>query len=345
MHKLAIKLFLPIAFCVSATMLAGLSAIAADDSQQSHLPNPYQLTANWPTLPAGRIWGATGAIDIDPKGHIWIAERCGGTTCDGKTEDPILEFDKSGKLLKSFGSGLFIAPHGIYCDKKGNIWITDFQGKNGKGQQVFKFSPDGKVLMTLGKAGVAGDGPDTFNQPDDVVVGRNDDIFVSDGHTPGSGNARVIKFSKDGKFIKQWGGHGSGPGQFEVPHALAIDSKGRLIVGDLGNSRLQVFDQDGKFITEWKQFGRASGIFIDKHGRIYVTDASSVDKPGAGYNPGFQQGITIGNVKDGKAIAFIPAPPSPTNVVTAPEGVAADGQGTIYGAEVASKNVLRYAKK
>jgi streptogramin lyase len=337
--------FLLLAAGVVSIAIAGPCSIGAENSPQSQLPNPYQLTATWPTLPAGRFWGATGAIDIDPKGHIWIADRCGGTTCDGKTEDPIMEFDRSGKLLKSFGSGIFVAPHGIYCDKKGNIWITDFQGKNGKGQQVFEFSPDGKVLMTLGKAGVAGDGPDTFNQPDDVVVAPNGEIFVSDGHNPGTGNARVMKFSKDGKFITQWGGHGSGTGQFEVPHALAMDSKGRLIIGDLGNSRLQIFDQNGKFITEWKQFGRASGIFIDQHGKIYVADASSVDKPGPGYNPGFQQGITIGNVKDGKVIAFIPAPPTAANVVTAPEGVAVDRQGTIYGAEVASKNVIRYAKQ
>ena len=241
-------------------------------------------------------------------GHIWIADRCGSTSCDGRTEDPIQEFDQSGKLLKSFGSGMFMTPHGIFCDKNGNVWITDLAGKNGKGQQLFEFSPDGKVLMTLGKAGVAGDGPDTFNQPDDVVVAPNGDVFVSDGHVPGMGNARVIKFSKDGKFIKQWGGHGSGPGQFEVPHALAMDSKGRLLVGDLGNNRIQIFDQDGKFVMEWKQFGRPSGIYIDKHGTIYVADASSVEKEGVGYNPGFQQGIRIGNVKNGKVTAFIPPP-------------------------------------
>src|SRR5260370_29400387 len=196
---------------------AALVFLAAAGAQPNSEPNPYRTVENWFKLPEGRTWGSTSAVDIDPKGHIWVGERCGVNSCAGKTEDPILEFDPSGKLLKSFGRGMFIFPHGIYCDKDGTGWITDGQGKDGKGQQVFKFSPEGKVLMTLGKAGVAGDGPDTLDQPNDVVVAPDGDIFVSDVHNPGRGNARVIKFSKDGRFIKQWGGHGSGPGQLEGP--------------------------------------------------------------------------------------------------------------------------------
>src|SRR5262249_48665430 len=151
-----------------------------------------------------------------------------------------------------FGSGMLAYPHGLYADKQGNIWVTDGDGKDGKGHQVFKLNADGKVLMTLGKAGVAGDGPDTFNRPTDVIVAPNGDIFVSDGHG-GDSNARIVKFTKDGKFIKAWGKKGSGPGEFTLPHSLAFDSKGRLFVADRENSRIQIFDQDGKFITEWKQ--------------------------------------------------------------------------------------------
>src|SRR5205807_10332395 len=134
-----------------------------------------------------------------------------------------------------------------------NVWITDAQGKDGKGHQVIKFSPEGKVLLTLGKAGVTGDGADTFNQPSDVVVAPNGDIFVADGHG-GNSNARIVKFSKDGKFIKAWGKKGSAPGEFDTPHALAFDSKGRLFVADRANDRIQIFDQDGKFLDQWKQF-------------------------------------------------------------------------------------------
>ena len=139
---------------------------------------------------------------------------------------------------------------------------------------MFKFSPDGKVLLTLGKAGVAGSGPDEFNAPSAVVTAPNGDIFVADGHG-GNTNARIVKFAKDGKFIKTWGKKGSGPGEFDTPHALAFDSQGRLFVGDRSNNRIQIFDQDGKFLDEWTQFSRPSGIFIDKNDIIYVADSES----------------------------------------------------------------------
>ena len=278
---------------MAVAALATASALA--EAPPNSQPNPFRTVENWFKLPAGRMWGSTSAVDIDRDGtSIWVAERCGANSCAGKMDPPILKFDQSGTLVKSFGGGMFVFPHGIAVDKDGNIWVTDGQGRDGKGHQVFKFSPDGEVLMTLGKAGVAGDGPDTFNQPDDVAIAPNGDIFVSDGHTPAMGNARVMKFAKDGKFIKQWGRHGSGPGEFEVPHALAFDSRGRLFVGDRANNRIQIFDQDGNFIDQWKQFSRPSGVYIDNHDVIYVTDSESTDKPGYGYNPGWRRGIRVG---------------------------------------------------
>jgi secreted PhoX family phosphatase len=309
-------------------------------------PNPYFTVDNWAKLPEGRSWGSTSAVDVDRDGKsIWVAERCGANSCAGKNDAPILKFDVSGKLVKSFGEDMFIFPHGICVDKDGSIWVTDGQMKDGKGFQVFKFSPEGKVLMTLGKAGVAGDGPDTFNQPNDIAIAPNGDIFVSDGHTPGMGNARVVKFTKDGKFIKQWGGHGSGQGQFEVPHALAFDSRGRLFVGDRANNRIQIFDQEGKFIAEWKQFSRPSGIFIDQNDILYVTDSESTDKDGYGHNPGYKRGIRIGSAKDGTVTAFIPDPSPGTGATSAAEGVAADVAGNVYGAEVGPKDLKKYVKK
>src|SRR5207245_2835234 len=193
-------------------------------------------------------------------------------------------------------------PHGMTVDPDGNVWVTDAQIKDGKGDQVYKFSPDGRLLMTLGKAGVAGAGNDVFSGPCDVIVARNGDIFVADGHIANTPVNRIMKFSKDGTFIKAWGKRGSGPGEFDTPHALAMDSRGRIFVADRSNSRIQIFDQDGRFLDQWKQFSRPSGVFIDKNDNVYVADSQSNSKQNAGYT----RGIRIGSAKDGKVTALIP---------------------------------------
>src|SRR5260370_13006280 len=269
----------------SVRMLALMAMLIASAVGRAQ-SNPYHVIEGWPTLPPDIKWGAVISVDSDAKGNIWTFHRA---------QPPILEFDTSGKMLKSFGKDMFVQPHGMTIVPDGNIWVTDAQGKDGKGHQVFKLSPDGKVLMKLGKPGVAGEGPDVFNGPTDVVVAPNGDIFISDGNDPMS-NGRVVKFSKDGKFIKAWGKHGSGPGEFITPHTIAMDSRGRIFVADRGNSRIQIFDQDGRFLDQWKQFGRPSGVYIDKKDNIYVADSQSNAKQ----NPGFKRGIYIGSAKDGK---------------------------------------------
>ena len=308
-------------------------------------PNPYKTVENYFQLPEGRTWGSSSAVDIAPDGKsVWIAERCGANTCAGKAVPPILHYAADGKLIAAFGENMFVFPHGMFVDKAGNVWVTDGQGRNGKGHQVIKFSPTGTVLMALGKAGVAGDGPDEFNQPSDVVVAPNGDIFVADGHGAKS-NARIVKFDKTGKFLKTWGKLGSGPGEFNAPHTLAFDSSSRLFVGDRANNRIQIFDQDGKFLEEWKQFGRPSGIYIDAKDIMYVTDSESIETGGyAGNNPGFKRGIRIGSAKDGKVKYFIPDPTQGLGATSAAEGVAADKDGIVYGAEVESKSIKRYVK-
>ncbi|HKD45853.1 MAG TPA: peptidyl-alpha-hydroxyglycine alpha-amidating lyase family protein [Candidatus Angelobacter sp.] len=326
----------------AAELVLSSEALAQTGAEPNSQPNPYRTIENWAKLADGRTWGSTSAIDIGPDGSIWVAERCGANTCAGSSLAPVLRFDRSGKLLRSFGANLFVFPHGIFVDPEGNVWITDAQGKDGKGHQVIKFSPEGKVLMTLGRAGVAGDGNDTFNQPSDVVVAPNGDIFVADGHG-GTSNARIVKFSKDGKFIKAWGKKGTGPGEFDTPHAIAMDSKGRIFVGDRANNRIEIFDQDGTFIAEWKQFGRPSGLFIDKRDIIYVADSESQSTN----HPGWKRGIRIGSAKDGSVTAFIPdTEPDPDHHSTSgAEGVAADDAGNVYGAEVLVRDVKKYVKK
>jgi sugar lactone lactonase YvrE len=231
---------------------------------------------------------------------------------------------------------MFVYPHGIHLDREGNIWVTDGQGKDGKGHQVFKFRPDGKVLMTLGKAGVAGNGPDTFNQPSAVLVAPDGDIFVADGHG-GNSNARIVKFAKDGTFIKAWGKKGSGPGEFDTPHSLAMDSSGRLFVADRGNNRIQIFDQDGKFLAEWRQFGRPSGVYIDRNDSLYSADTQSDEKT----NPGYGRGIRVGSAKDGKVTALVSDPdPDGTG-----EGIAVDASGSLYGALTTRQTIKQYVVK
>ena len=326
---------------MAAAMIAGMAAMALADPNSA--PNPYHPVEHWAKLPEGRGFGQVIGVKIDGDGRsVWAFERCGANSCAGSNVAPILEFDPSGKLVQSFGAGMIVFPHGLFIDKGGNVWVTDANGKNGKGQQVLKFSHDGRLLQALGKAGIAGEGPDTFNQPTAVVVAANGDLFVADGH----GNSRIVKLGADGHFITAWGKHGSGRGEFATPHGLALDAQGRLFVADRENNRIQIFDQDGKFIAEWRQFGRPSDVFIDKHDTLYVTDSQSNDTT----NPGFKRGIRIGSAKDCTVTAFIPDPtpydPKATGIGTGSgaEGVAADDDGNVFGGETDGKALKKYAK-
>jgi sugar lactone lactonase YvrE len=316
--------FTRIAALMAAIIVSGVATRAQD--------NPYRVVEGWPQLPANLKLGAVISVDCDAQGNIWVFHR---------NQPPILKFDPSGKLLTSFGTDMFVQPHGMTIDRGGNLWVTDAQDKNGKGQQVFKLSPDGKVLMTLGKAGVAGEGPDIFNGPTDLVVAANGNIFVSDGHVANS-NGRIVKFSKDGKFIKAWGKRGAGPGEMDTPHSMAIDSRGRLFVADRANSRIQIFDQEGRFLDQWKQFGRPSGVFIDKKDTIYVVDSQSNAKQ----NPGFKRGLRIGSAKNGKVTALIPfiEPDPDKNNNAGMEGVAADAMGNVYVGETSTQTLKKYVK-
>jgi DNA-binding beta-propeller fold protein YncE len=320
------------------TMAAERTYAQATDPHAA--PNPYRMQENWAQLPAGRKWGSTIGVDIDPDGKsIWTFDRCAGNDCMSSVLAPIQKFDASGNFVTSFGIGMVNGPHGFHVDREGNVWVSDQTGFAGKGHTVMKFSPTGKLLMTLGTPGVAGEGPGQFDQPTDIYVAPNGDIFVSQGHGARPTD-RITKFSKDGKFIKSWGKRGSGPGEFNVPHNLQMDSQGRLFVDDRANNRIQIFDQDGKFLAEWKQFGRPSGLFIDKNDILYSADHQSGDDGGK-VNPGFKKGIRIGSVKDGKVTAFIPEIAPDANM---PEGIAADAQGNIYGGWTGKMNVRRWVK-
>lgn len=355
----------PLSLTVAALATFGVTAAAQPTMAPTNdLPNPYQTIEGWAKMPEGRTWGSTSAGAIDRDGvSIWVGERCGANSCLNSDLDPILKFDSTGKLVRSFGKGMLIFPHGIHVDPEGNLWVTDGQDnrpRRGRGQpadaplppmpetlvghQVYKFSPDGRLLLALGVPGGVRD-TGYFFQPNDVLVAPSGEIFVAEGHSSQPNSvARILKFSKDGTLIKTWGSFGSGPGQLDQPHALAMDSRGRLFVGDRSNNRIVIYDQEGNVLDTWYQFSRPSGIYIDKNDVIYVADSES-GSVGNGRQRTWKRGIRIGSARDGKVTAFIPDPVENPPSTSAAEGVAVDSRGVIYGAEVGPRALKRYIKR
>jgi len=245
-------------------------------------------------------------------------------------------------LLDSFGAGLFVFPHGATVDYEGNLWVTDARSNGSIGHQVFKFSSDGEVLMTIGQRGQGGSTPGLLFNPNDVVVDPNDgDIFIAESHRGGRNN-RIVHYSSEGRFIKQWGSEGSGQGELSEPHTIAMDSGGRLFVGDRNNNRIQIFSQDGGFIDEWRQFGRPSGIFITPDDTIYVADSESGPDTGAGELMGIRKGIRIGSAVDGTVTAFIEDMEPLRDDHSGAEGVGVDANGNVYGAVVRRQMLERH---
>lgn len=320
-------------------------------------PNPV-VTKNWGELPAGRKWGTTAGIDIDPTdGNVVAYERCGAgasggagggpVDCETNPVDPIFKFDrKTGKVLANFGKGVMVTPHGISVDKQGNVWVADFSGNKAgtKGHQVHKFSPKGEKLLSLGIAGKPGNADGQFDQPNDVVVGPDGSIYVADGHDAQGmitaqqiadglkrgATSRISKFSPDGKFIKSWGKIGTKHGEFRTPHALVFDSRGRLWVADRGNHRIEIFDQNGTYLESRYTFSRVSGLFI-KGETLYAIDSESAPLS----HPNWRDGVRIGPVNEDRVVAFIPPfeREDRNQQGVAGEGIAVDADGTIFAAE------------
>src|SRR5579859_8970 len=305
---------LVIAAVFAATMAAAMAA---------PLPDPFgPPQRQWAKLPDGTAWGTTAGIEIGPHGEIWAIDRCAANSCDGSSLAAVHQIDpKTGRPIRSIGAGLFAFPHGLHVDRDGNVWVTDaaVSKDKKKGEQVIKLSPEGKVLLRLGTAGVSGGGPTHFHDPGDVTTAPNGDIFVADGHgtvapdLPPDTITRIIKFTPDGRFLKAWGSLGSKPSQFRNPHALVFDSQGRLLVADRVNGRIQLFDQEGKYLTEYRGFGAPSGLFITKDDTLYATD----------YNTDGKKGTWIGSAKTGKVFGFVPD-------AEAGEGIALGNDGVLY---------------
>jgi DNA-binding beta-propeller fold protein YncE len=341
---------------VVVVIIAALALVRSRVAGQG-LPNPYRIVDGWAQLPNGQPMGAVGKVAVDPDGrHIWAVIRCErledpkrfGDECRDSKANPVVQFSPEGRVVKSFGSGLFIWPHGLDVDSEGNVWVTDAVAANRtpkgdkRGQQVIKFSRDGKVLMTLGTPGEPGSDEKHFTSPSDVAIAANGDILVADGHN-NDGNNRVVKFSKEGKYLTAWGKTGWAAGEFRGLHAIAIDRQGRVFVGDRGNNRIQLFDQGGKSLSvPWTQFGKPSGIAFDSRDQIYVADSESDDVQ----NPGWEMGIRIGDAAKGWVNAFIPFPwGDPRSTAgNGAEFVAVDRDGNVYGGEPAPKRLQKYVR-
>lgn len=325
--------------------LAGMVAAAPGAAQ---VPGAFSPVEGWAQLPDGRSWGAVTGVRPDPDGrHIWVLDRCGANSCIGSDLPPIFKFDMEGRLVANLGAGLFAWPHGFVVDEQGNLWIADGPtgaraaegAAEGKGQQVFKLSPTGEVLMTLGQAGVSGSGRDLFTGPSAVTVAPNGDIYVLDGHGAG-GNNRVVKFDSSGRYLLEWGGTGPGPaaGEMGDAHAIAMDSQGRILVADRWNIRIQIFDTQGAFLDQWTHFGPVSDIYIDENDVIYVTDTQTSAIPewyGQRRSEGWVRGIRIGDAMTGRVTMFVPSEA---------EFLAADRAGNVYGAEVPGQTLVKYVK-
>jgi len=321
-------------------------------------PNPNPVINNqWGDLPAGREWGSTAGIDIDPiDGHVWAYERCGAgslgggapVNCDTNPVNPVFKFDhNTGEVLANIGAGVMMTPHGIHVDNDGNVWVADFanNASGTKGQQVHKFGPDGELLMSLGTAGQPGNDSAHFNQPNDVIVGPDGSIYVADGHNAQGmitqqdidegirtgQTSRIMKFSPDGSFIKEWGQIGMAHGEFRTPHALEFDSLGRLWVVDRGNHRFEIFDQEGNYLESRYTYGRVSGIFITDDDMVYAIDSES--SPIRHTN--WYGGVRIGPLNEDRITGFIPGYQTESRGYqgTAGEGVAVDADGNVFAAE------------
>jgi sugar lactone lactonase YvrE len=289
-------------------LVAMLSCVSLWSVLPAAQSETFQLVPNWWRLPPDAATGAVTAAYPDVNGRVFVFRRA---------EPPILELEASGAFVRSLAEKLIVAAHGIRLDSEGRIWVADVGG-----HVVYRLDRDGRVLLTLGKKGIRGNGADTFNGPTDVLSTPQGDIFVTDGQF----NSRIVRFRADGTFVKEWGSNGSGDGQVKLPHAIAMDSAGRLFVADRDNARIVLFDRDGRFLANWTQFGAPSGLYITPDDTLYVAAI------------GEQSGVVIGSARSGEVRSRVAMPAKGVN---GPHLISADGRGAMYVADLLSNEVKK----
>jgi len=297
-----------------------------------------EVAPDWPQLPEGHELGLCAGVGVDAQNRVFVFHRSGRKWSNPFPKDPIAEPTVSvidgatGKLLNSWGANLFIMPHGLTADHEGNLWLTDV-GLH----QVFKFTPEGRQLLMLGERGQPGADHAHFNLPTDVAVLRDGSFYVSDGYK----NTRVMKFSADGRLEFEWGAKGTGPGQFNLPHGIAIDTQGRVIVCDRENERLQIFDAKGSFLEEWKgqRIGKPYGVETTPDGAIYIIDGGSPSVKAANRGKAVELNLrglvidTFGSAGDGPGQFRLG------------HDIAVGPDGAVYVAEGTGARVQKFVKK
>ena len=336
-HPFRLVMLAMLTTLILLTTWAAIAPLAQTGSNTMY--NPYRLVEGWATLPDGVVWGAVIGIVPDGEGGTWVHHR---------SEPPIMHFDATGTVIETFGEDMFVMAHGFCRDHDGNFWagdsgpFRDDPRTADRGYQFFKFSPNGELLLTLGQAGVSRAGRDTFIAPTACVVAPNGDILIADGHFPRPSTSqqdgdRIVRYTAEGEFVDAWGQHGSGPGEFDGPHALAFDSLGRLFVADRSNNRVQIFDADMHFVDEWRHFGRPSGVAILADDSLFVADSeSSKEIFGELQNPGWKNGVRFGGASDGSLRGFIDG--------TDPEGLAVDQQGNVWAGLTSTPILQKWVK-
>ena len=343
---------------------AGNYNVALRSAEDKALLNPLARNEAYFQMQDGPELGGSSGIRMDKDGRsVWVFQRCGTQDyCIGSNDPPLLKFDANGRITMRLLNGQIVYPHGLHVDRDGNIWVTDLRtntheqgnqsarripGAAPNGGVVRKYSPRGRLLLTLGTPGVYGNDDKHLSQPSAVITDRDGNIYVADGHDSAPSNNRIVKYDRNGRFIKAWGSTGSEPGQLNCPHDLAIDADNRLLVADRTNNRIQVYDLEGNLLDSWSHWGRVSGLEIDRNNILYAADSMSSVNQGNR----FMRGMHIGDARTGRITAFVPDPlgnPAPWNPLrgtTGMEGITADGNGNVFVAQVTPPGLAKYTPK
>lgn len=313
-------------------LLFSLLAIAGAGAQAQ---DSYQVVHGWPVLPDGFSFGHVSGLSLDSHGRVWLFHR-------GALRPIMALDDATGEVVASFGEGMFKRPHGLRVDAQDNIWVTDKDDN-----VVYKFSPEGRVLMTLGTKGVAGQDGTHFNGVADLAFNPEGDFYIADGYV----NNRIAKFSKDGKFLFEWGRKGTGPGEFNLPHGIAMDSQQRIYVTDRGNSRVQIFDADGKFLRQWKgpEYGCPWSVTVGPDGYVYVVDGGEAYQFQSKTDPNptrLDRGRVLKIDTEGRVVAVIGKYGRYDGQFIWPHCVAIAKDGTVYVSDVhTGMRVQKFVRK